>query len=83
MHDEIGVAADRRGEMRVLRLGEAVMAERLHGVTRAHERAQEADLQRGANRQRAELAEQFLHLRAVIEVSAGHAMAQHVLTDSR
>ena len=37
MHDEVGVAADGGGEVRVFFLGQAVMTERFDRVARAHE----------------------------------------------
>ena len=46
MHDEVGVAADGRREVRVFGLGQSVMPERFDGVTGAHERAEKTDLQR-------------------------------------
>src|SRR6202041_994161 len=39
MHDEIGIAANRRSEMRVLLEAERKMAERIGGVTRLFQRA--------------------------------------------
>ena len=46
MHHEIGVAADGAGEMRVVRLREAVVAERLRGITRALQAFEQPDLER-------------------------------------
>jgi hypothetical protein len=71
MHHEVGVAADGRGEVRVFFLGQAVMAERLDGVTRAHERFQKTDFQRLADGQRAELLQQFLHLGGWLKLPHG------------
>ncbi len=51
------------------------MAERLDGVTRAHERFEKSDLERRADRQRAELLQQFLHFGGLAQVAARDVMA--------
>ncbi len=65
--------------MGVFRLGQPVMAERLHRVAGAHERAEETDLQRRANGQLAELLQELLHLRPPGQVPALDMLAEHVL----
>src|SRR5258708_29932836 len=46
MHNQIGVTPDRTGEVQVIGLGQAVMSERLSGVTRALQTFQKPDFQR-------------------------------------
>ena len=79
MHHQVGVTADRRGEVRVFFLGQPVMPERLHVVTRAHQRTQKPDLQRRADGNAVELLQQLGNFRALAQVAAWHLMTQHVL----
>ena len=62
MHHQVRVTPDGRGEMRVFLLRQPVMAERLDRVARAHERLEESNLQRLADRQPVEPFQQLLHL---------------------
>ena len=72
--EQVGVAPDGRGEMGVFLLGQAVVAERFDRVPGAHERAQEADLEGGADGHGGEFAQELLHLGADGEVAAGQVV---------
>ena len=65
MDDQIGVAADGRGEMGVFGFGQTVMAERLDRIPGPHERFEKANLERLADGDGVELLQQFLHLRTM------------------
>jgi hypothetical protein len=60
MHDEIGVAPNRAGEMRVVVFRQTVMAERLRGIARALQTFQQPDLERLLLRFAAQRSEQPL-----------------------
>ena len=74
MYDEVGVAADGGGEVAVVGLGEAVMAERLGGVGGALEGFEEAELDDVFLRASFGFIEQFLDVAAVGEVSGAVAV---------
>ena len=79
MHHEIGVAADRRGEVGVFLLGQTVVAERLDGVARPHERLEKANLERLPDRNCAELLQELLDLGLLAQVAARHVVAENFL----
>jgi hypothetical protein len=76
MHDEVGIPANGRGEVRVFGFGKAVMAERLDGVAGAHEGLEKTDLEGRADGKRRQLVEQLLNFGSCAEVTALDAMAQ-------
>ena len=79
MHHEIGVAANRRGEVGVLLFRQAEMSQRFQRVAGPHERLEEADLERRANGKRVELVQEALNLGALAQIAARHIVAEHFL----
>ena len=77
--DEVGVAANGRGEVGVFGLGETVMAERLGGVAGTHEGLEETDLERLADGNLVEARQQFLDFGAAPEVTARDVMGEDFL----
>src|SRR6187397_25403 len=80
MHHQVGVATNRRGEMRVMFLGEAIVPERFHRVPRALQRSQETNLERRPDGDSAEVMQQLLHFTAMTQVAARQEMTEHIFS---
>src|SRR4051794_36406625 len=65
--------------MRVFALIQSVMSKWLDHVAGSHQRAKETNFQRRANRPWGQSLEQFLHLRALSQITARDVVAQNVL----
>jgi hypothetical protein len=77
--DQIGIAADRRGEVGIFLFSQAVMAEGFDGIASTHEGTEEADFEGLADGQAVKFFEELLHLDAIGEVAALDVMAEDVL----
>src|SRR5438132_13244970 len=80
MHGQIGITANRAGEMQVVRLRQSIMTKRLRKVARAFQAFQQTDFERLLFRFATNRGKQTLYLTAMRQIAYLVVKTEHELT---